>query len=210
MARTAGSSGAKTVEAITKAALALFAQRGYAAVSMRAIAQEVGIQVGALYNHFATKQDVLARVMVGHMKELLSAWDQAREGANTPVEKLEAFVRFHVRYHMTRHDGVFTSFMELRSLEPENYAQLEALRKRYEYDVRDILEEGAKSGDFQITDPHVSAMILLSMLMGVTNCFKQGGRLNKDEVEEIYLAMAFRAVCCEEVKTQRLERTRDV
>ena len=49
MARTAGSSGEKTNKAITTAALAFFAERGYAAVSMRSIAQEVGIQVGALY-----------------------------------------------------------------------------------------------------------------------------------------------------------------
>jgi len=102
MARTAGSSGEKTNKAITSAALALFAERGYAAVSMRSIAQEVGIQVGALYNHFATKQEVLARIMLDHMQELLDAWDVALKGATTSVDKVETFVRFHVRYHMTQ------------------------------------------------------------------------------------------------------------
>lgn len=198
MARTAGSSGEKTNKAITRAALALFAKRGYAAVSMRSIAQDVGIQVGALYNHFTTKQDVLARVMLDHMQELLTAWDEALVDAESPVEKLEAFIRFHVRYHMTRHNEVFTSFMELRSLEPENFAKVEALRKRYEYDVRDILQEGRDSGDFLITDPHVTAMALIGMLMGVTTWYKPDGRLDMSEIEEIYLALALRSVCCEQ------------
>lgn len=206
MARTAGSSGEKTTKAITDVALALFAERGYAAVSMRAIAQGVGIQVGALYNHFATKQDVLTRVMIEHMQELLEAWDDVLQEAQTPVEKLEAFVRFHVRYHMTRHDEVFTSFMELRSLEAENYAQLEALRKRYEYAVRDILTEGTKNGDFEVQDPHVSAMALLAMLTGVTVWFKPNGRLDMQEVEEIYLAMAQRSVGCKHTMKSQLER----
>ena len=198
MARTAGSSGEKTNKAITSAALALFAERGYAAVSMRAIAQEVGIQVGALYNHFSTKQEVLARIMLDHMQELLAAWDVALKGAVTPIEKVEAFVRFHVRYHMTRHNEVFTSFMELRSLEPENFAKIETLRKRYEYDVRDILQQGRDKGDFQINDPHVSAMALIAMLTGVTAWYKPGGRLDVNEIEEIYLALAMRSICCEQ------------
>lgn len=198
MARTAGSSGEKTNKAITTAALALFAERGYAAVSMRSIAQEVGIQVGALYNHFATKQEVLARIMLDHMQELLAAWDVACAGANTPVEKIEAFVRFHVRYHMTRHNGVFTSFMELRSLQPENFAKVEELRKRYEYDIRDTLKQGRDKGDFLITDPHVSAMALIAMLTGVTAWYKPAGRLDVNEIEEIYLALAMRSICCEQ------------
>ena len=165
---------------------------------MRSIAQDVGIQVGALYNHFATKQEVFARIMLDHMHELLAAWDVAMEGVNNPIEKIEVFVRFHVRYHMTRHNEVFTSFMELRSLEPENFAKIEALRKRYEYDIRDILKQGRDSGDFLITDPHVSAMALIAMLTGVTTWYKPDGRLNMDEIEEIYLALAMRAICCEQ------------
>ncbi len=202
MARTAGSSGEKTNKAITTAALALFAERGYAAVSMRSIAQEVGIQVGALYNHFATKQEVFAKIMIDHMHELLAAWDVAIKGASTPVEKIETFVRFHVRYHMTRHNEVFTSFMELRSLEPDNFTKIEALRKRYEYDIRDILKQGRDNGDFQITDPHVSAMALIAMLTGVTTWYKPDGRLDMSEIEEIYLALAMRSICCEQETSQ--------
>ena len=47
-----------TKDRILKTALNLFAQRGFDAVSMRDIAGELGITAGALYRHYAGKQDI--------------------------------------------------------------------------------------------------------------------------------------------------------
>lgn len=194
MARTVGSTGERTAQAIVEAANQLFAERGYAAVSMRTLAQRVGIQVGALYNHFQTKQDVLATMMRRHMEELLAAWDDAYDAGDPPLQALESFTRFHVRYHMDRHNEVFIAFMELRSLEDENFQAVEALRKAYEYRVRDILRQGQEQGVFNISDPHVSAMALIAMLTGVTTWFKPGGRLSTEQIEEIYVGLTMQAV----------------
>ena len=59
MARTIGSYGPKTLEAIRKAGLRLIFEHGYEAMSLRQLAAEVGIQAGSLYNHIATKQELL-------------------------------------------------------------------------------------------------------------------------------------------------------
>ena len=48
MARTQGSHSDITGPRVREAALHLFARHGYAAVSMRKIAAEVGVQAGAL------------------------------------------------------------------------------------------------------------------------------------------------------------------
>jgi AcrR family transcriptional regulator len=73
MARRAGSTGAETAEKLRNAALELFARSGYAAVSMREIAAETGVQAGAIYNHFPTKQDLLNELLQVHMETLLRA-----------------------------------------------------------------------------------------------------------------------------------------
>jgi AcrR family transcriptional regulator len=75
LARTAGSVGVETAQRVREAALKLFAARGFAAVSMREIAGEVGVQAAALYNHFPNKQALLADLMRAHMEDLLAAWD---------------------------------------------------------------------------------------------------------------------------------------
>jgi AcrR family transcriptional regulator len=125
VARTAGSVGVETAQRVREAALKLFAARGFAAVSMREIAGEVGVQAAALYNHFPNKQALLADLMRAHMEDLLAAWDAEQRTSEMPEAALERFARFHIRFHAGRSDAVFISYMELRSLEPDNFRQVE-------------------------------------------------------------------------------------
>ncbi|HDR28004.1 TetR/AcrR family transcriptional regulator, partial [Rhodovulum sp.] len=60
MARTSGSHSQITGPRLREAAQRLFARHGYASVTMRQIAAEVGVQVGALYNYIPDKQGLLA------------------------------------------------------------------------------------------------------------------------------------------------------
>ena len=73
MARKPGSRSDITGPRIRTAARRLFARHGFAAVSMRQIAGEVGLQAGALYNYTADKQSLLYELMRAHMEELLEA-----------------------------------------------------------------------------------------------------------------------------------------
>jgi len=75
MARTQGSHSDITGPRVREAALRLFARHGYAAVSMRKIAAEVGVQAGALYNYTPDKQTLLFDLMRSHMEDLLAAWE---------------------------------------------------------------------------------------------------------------------------------------
>ncbi|MEC7962427.1 MAG: TetR/AcrR family transcriptional regulator, partial [Pseudomonadota bacterium] len=127
MARTAGSHSDITGPRVLDAALRLFSQHGFAAVSMRQIARDVGVQAGALYNYTPDKQALLFNLMRRHMEDLL---DQRanRDTSASPLERLEDFARFHIRYHLKRPDEVFIAYMELRNLTPENFEAIEELR----------------------------------------------------------------------------------
>ncbi len=194
MARTTGSDGAKTEAAIRAAAVALIARHGFEGVSMRRLADAVGVQAGALYRYFPTKQDLLASMMRAHMRHLIDSWRAAKPRGAPPDAALEAFARFHVRYHMDRRDEVFINYMELRSLAPENAHEIKALRKEYERELRAILAEGVEAGAFVAPDIRVAAMALIAMLTGVTTWRREGGRLPDDAIEDLYAALALRAV----------------
>jgi len=56
---------------VLDAAARLFAQRGYAATSMRDIAQAAAMLPGSLYYHFAAKEDLLAAVYEAGVREQL-------------------------------------------------------------------------------------------------------------------------------------------
>jgi len=55
-----------TREKIISLALELFAQNGFSATSMRQIAKTVGIRESSIYNHFASKDEILEAVLSAH------------------------------------------------------------------------------------------------------------------------------------------------
>ncbi len=179
---------------IRRAALRQFARRGYSAVSMREIAAEIGLRQGGIYNHFASKQELLVDLMRTHMETLLTALDDALDGVEGVTARLEAFVRSHVRYHIDHPDNTFIAFMELRSLEPEGYSIITRLRDQYEETLRAILAEGYAAGAFHIADVPVHTRALLSMMTGVTVWYRDGGRLGRDAVVDAYTQAALQSV----------------
>lgn len=193
MARKTGSHSEITGPRVREAALRLFARQGFAAVSMRQIAAEVGVQAGALYLYTKDKQSLLFDLMKSHMDELLAAWDDGAAGPD-PMAQLEAFTRFHIRFHLDRPDAVFIAYMELRNLEPENFAQIEALRRQYENALEQILRDGADQGLFTLPDTKLATMAVIAMLTGVNTWYREGGRLSRDCVEAIYWDMVRRSV----------------
>jgi len=194
MTRTAGSHGPTTQKAIQDAGLRLIHHHGYAAMSLRQLAGEVGLQVGSLYNHIRTKQDLLFELLHGHMESLLTALDQALAGAADPEDALRRFVAFHVEYHVTRKAEVFICYSELRSLDPDNYAIIVGLRRGYERRLIAILEQGAAQGCFRVGDAPVAAYGILAMLTGVCTWFRPDGRLSAADLIGQYTAMVLNAV----------------
>jgi AcrR family transcriptional regulator len=193
MARKSGSSGEKTAQAVRAAAISLIAQHGYAAVSMRQIAREVGVQAGALYLYTPDKQSLLFDILRTHMEHLLTAVDRALLPATaSPEARLEAFVRFHIAYHIVRRDSVFISYMELRNLDPDNFSAIETLRRQYEERLGTILKAGENAGAFSFADLRLSTMAVIAMLTGVSTWFREAGRLSPKVIEDHYVTLAFR------------------
>lgn len=185
MARKQGSHSEITGPRVRQAALQLFARHGYAAVSMRQIAAQVGVQAGALYNYTPDKQSLLFDLMQTHMEEVLVA-RRAAAVQGSPLAQLEAFTRFHVAYHLERPELVFISYMELRNLAPENFAAVERLRKSYEDELEAILLSGARDGVFQMSDTKITTLALIAMLTGVSGWYRKDGRLAAAEVADHY------------------------
>jgi AcrR family transcriptional regulator len=81
--------GEATRAKLIEAAYGLFLRQGFHGTSMRQIAEEAGLAVGGIYNHFATKEEIFAVVLDAYhpYHALLPALEQ------TQGDTLEAFVR---------------------------------------------------------------------------------------------------------------------
>ncbi|WP_439508649.1 TetR/AcrR family transcriptional regulator [Yoonia sp.] len=193
MARKQGSHSDITGPRVQDTALRLIARHGYAAVSMRQIAAEVGVQAGALYNYTPDKQTLLFDLMRAHMQDVLDAL-AAADLRGDPPARLDGFTRFHIRFHLPRPDQVFVSYMELRNLAPENFAILESMRRDYETALEDILRDGVATGVFSVPDTRIATMAIIAMLTGLSHWYREGGRLGMDAIEEIYCNLVQKSV----------------
>jgi AcrR family transcriptional regulator len=202
MARTTGSDGERTEAAIRAAAATLIARRGYEAMSMRQLAEEVGVQAAALYRYFPTKEDLLFTLMREHMEQLVAAWEAARPAEDDPAVRLSAYVANHIRFHVERRHSTQLSNLELRSLSKERLSAILRLRTAYEKELRAILRDGAESGVFAIDDLGLTAMAVIQMITGVVVWFRPGERLSVEQVTDSYLAMTLRLVGANDNRTR--------
>ena len=77
--------------AIQDAAHTLFAERGYSATSMRAIAETADVSLGLAYNYFDGKQDLLQSIVRAGMEQVHTSL-AALDATGPPTDRLRAFV----------------------------------------------------------------------------------------------------------------------
>ena len=148
-------------------------------VDAAGVAQQV-VRLGLIDE--PTAKELLFELVQDHINALLRQLDLAMQGKARPVDKLRAFVAFHVTYHMTKKREVFIANSELRSLEPKNYQAIVALRGAYEQRLAAILAEGVAEGEFEVVDIQVATFAILALLTGICTWYRPGGRLTKEAI----------------------------
>jgi AcrR family transcriptional regulator len=175
-----------TAELIRSSAIDLFFEHGYEATSLRAIAGEVGIQVGSLYNHLTSKESLLYSIMSTIMEDLLREFDARLASANDSDERLRAAIEVHVFFHTARAREVFIGNSELRSLTPAHRRKVVKLRDQYEERFIDIIEKGVADGSFMAPDPKITAWAILAVGTSTSTWFRPDGRLQLNDIASLY------------------------
>jgi AcrR family transcriptional regulator len=95
-------SGEQLRTEIVAAAKELLAKSANAdAVSIRAVAEAVGVTAPSIYLHFADKEDLLSAVVADVFTELDAAMLAAADGLSMPMERLRAFGMAYVDFALT-------------------------------------------------------------------------------------------------------------
>lgn len=75
----------------------LFAQKGYGSITMRQIAEGLGVSTGTLYHYFSSKQALFEQLAQEICEQDLSTALAELEGAQTLQESMEALGRYLVK-----------------------------------------------------------------------------------------------------------------
>lgn len=92
----------------------LFAHRGFAAVTMREIAKEVGVSTGTLYHYFKTKEDILHQMFLHMSRRDVDAAKREIPEDSTPEQRLHILFRFIARNETSFQHLIFMAIDYLR------------------------------------------------------------------------------------------------
>lgn len=116
-----------------------FGTRGYAATSIRDIAREVGVTVGAIYVHFPSKDRLLVAVYEEGVRRIGAAVDAVPE-APDPWERLEAAAQAHLEALLDNAGFARVIVRVIPSDVPEAARDLRRLRHGYEARFRRLID----------------------------------------------------------------------
>ena len=149
---------------IIRAALALIAQSGLGAVTMRNIAETARISHQTLYNHYSDIDSIVTEAIARHNRESITLVESSIRVAESPEDKIGQLARHAVSIGVHAHHAAGIA----HGLSAAARATLSEYDEALEASIRKILEEGQKTGAFRPDLAlDVDAPLLRHMLNGL-------------------------------------------
>lgn len=184
-----------TAAAIVLAAVDQFSTRGFHGTSVRDIASLAAVSVGTVYNHFASKDELLVTIMNRGMDDLLIKTEDALFRAGTdPADRLRAIVGVHVGVHAAAPRESMIGNSELRSLDTAALTLIIAKRDAQQRMFNRVVDDGVSRGLFTTTAPRAAARFVVTACTGVAVWFRADGTLKVEEVIAQYQGIALQSV----------------
>ncbi|MFT6969652.1 MAG: AcrR family transcriptional regulator [Roseivirga sp.] len=167
---------------IEQKATVLFQERGYAATSMRDLAQVLGIEAASLYSHIKSKEEILQKICFRMAKEFFIAWQEVELETTSFSSKMEKAMIAHVKVITKDTDSSAVFFNEWRHLSEPYLGDFLAMRDDYEGRFKKILKEGMLNGEFKNVDEKFMMLTILSSLNWTHNWYKPNGSLTPEDI----------------------------
>jgi len=186
-----------TYEEILEAAAKAFSKNGYNGTSLAEIAKAVGIKTPALYYHFKSKNEILYAYLVRSGENISnSVQEQVRAVGDDPVNRLAAFVKSYIRTQLEMIDTmptvntmIFSSTVS-KALTKTQYKWIQNWERGMLEMLREILEEGKKTGVFKFKNLAPTAFFVMGSIDFVVNWYRPDGSLSIDDLASEYADLA--------------------
>ncbi|MFI4939399.1 MAG: TetR/AcrR family transcriptional regulator [Burkholderiales bacterium] len=172
----------------------IFATQGYAASSIRDIANLAGVTGAALYYHFKSKEDLLCEIIFEELDRIARDMRTALAQADSSEAALEAVIRAHLRYNVECPNESKIIIECSRYLSKTNHAASEKKKVAIMSIYLTCIEELTASGRIKTFDPVVTAFNIVSTIVGWYRWFRPGGRISKAEAFEYTVRFAMAGV----------------
>src|SRR5215831_3007980 len=133
-------------EAILRAAIAVFAERGYFNAQVADVARSAGVAAGTVYLYFRSKDDLLISIFERGMKEALAEGRALAASVADPRDRLRRFARLHLERIGRDRNAAVVFQVELRQSTKFMERFSATLLRDYLGLIRDAIADGQRAG----------------------------------------------------------------
>ena len=169
-------------ERILEEAVKLFYERGFTGTTLDDIAAELGVTKPFIYTHFRSKTDLLAALCKPTIELSLEAVTRAARSPGSPTARLHRAIAGFTQVVLSRQANIAIYFREEKNLAPDALAEINALRKKFDRVLSNLLTEGVAAGEFDIGDVNLGALAIGGMISWAYTWHRPEGRLALDEM----------------------------
>ncbi|MBL7776984.1 MAG: TetR family transcriptional regulator [Chitinophagales bacterium] len=173
-----------TKEKVKQTAQKLFREKGYAAVGMRELAKEVGIQAPSLYNHYKSKDDILREICMDMAAQFFTAFDAAIATEQKAGRQLRAVIRAHIGVVAANMDSAEVFFQEWIFLEQPALGKFKKMRLEYETKFRGILDKGIRKKEIKKVNTKLATFAIFSALNATYDFMRSTEKLSQEQMAD--------------------------
>lgn len=183
MAKTQRKKASKK-ELILRKAAAMFREKGFAATSMRDLAESVGIEAASLYNHIRSKNEILEAICFDVANRFNTNIDIVEASNQNSIHKVETLLRFHIQQMIDNYEEVYVADREWKHLEDPYLSNFQNQRRTYRKKFAGIIEEGIRKNEIRKIDAPTSVMMMLHAVSGIESWHRSTAKINAKELED--------------------------
>lgn len=168
-------------EAVLRAAVRMFNDRGFHATSLDDVAGSLGISKPTIYHYLGNKEQVLIECVTRGLEPLHDAARQARDQGGSGLDRLR---RFLLRYaHITMNDfGRCMVRTGDEYLSAEGAAAFRARKKQIDLAMRELIADGIADGSIAPVDVRLAAFTLAGALNWPARWYDPNGPVARDDI----------------------------
>lgn len=168
-------------EAVLRAAVRMFNQRGFHATSLDDVATSLGISKRTIYHYLANKDQVLFECIAIGLQQLLEAAEDARREGGTGRDRLAKFLRRFVEINMDDFGRCFVRTGP-EALAPESLPQYRDLKRKIDDALRQMISEAVEDKSIAPVDVKMTAFTLAGALNWPGRWHQPDGPLSPQEI----------------------------
>ena len=183
MAKTQRKKASKK-ELILRKAAAMFREKGFAATSMRDLAESVGIEAASLYNHIRSKNEILEAICFDVANRFNTNMEIIEASQQKSIARLDELLRFHIRQMIENYEEVYVSDREWKHLEEPYLSNFQNQRRNYRRKLASIIEDGIQKNEIRRIDAPTAVLIILHAVSGIESWHRSKVKISAQELED--------------------------